>query len=163
MLLPASVKETLITVRRFLRDVHRTEQPRVLAIATAAVREATNREDLLAPLRRDEGVDVRVLSGEEEARLGAFSALRTLSFRHGVVVDLGGSSLQITHVRDEDIRTTASLPLGAVRTTRQFLPNDPPTERELVALRAEIKKQIASLLPPAPDGQDMIGLGGVVR
>src|SRR5262245_4311887 len=65
MLPQASVKETLITVRRFLREVHRTERPRVLAIATAAVREATNREDLLAPLGRDEGVDVRVLSGEE--------------------------------------------------------------------------------------------------
>jgi exopolyphosphatase / guanosine-5'-triphosphate,3'-diphosphate pyrophosphatase len=159
----ASIKETLVSVRRFLRDVRRKEQLRVLAIATAAVREAINREELLAPLRQAEGVDVRVLSGEEEAHLGAFAALRSLSFRHGAVVDLGGSSLQITHVRDGDIRTTASLPLGAVRTTRQFLPNDPPTEREVLALRAEIKKQIASFLPRAHEGQEMIGLGGAVR
>ncbi len=103
----------------------------MVAIATAAVREATNREDLLAPLRLEEGVDVRVLSGEEEARLGAFAALRSLSFRNGVVVDLGGSSLQITQVCNGDISTTASLLLGAVRTTQQFLTNDPPPEQEL--------------------------------
>ncbi|MBI3801766.1 MAG: hypothetical protein HY268_32955, partial [Deltaproteobacteria bacterium] len=108
MLPQASVKETLVTVRRFLRDVRKQEPLRVLAIATAAVREATNREALLAPLRREEGVEVRVLSGEEEARLGAFAALRSLSFRDGVIVDLGGSSLQITQVFDDDIRTTAS-------------------------------------------------------
>ena len=163
MLPQTSVKDTLATVRRFLREVRREDQPRVLAIATAAVREAANRDDLLATLRRDEGVEVRVLSGEEEARLGTLAALRSVSFRNGVVVDLGGSSLQITQVRESNISSTASLPLGAVRTTQRFLNSDPPTERELLALREEIERQISSVLPPSRDGQEMIGLGGTVR
>ena len=158
-----SVKHTLATVCRFLREVRGEYQPRVLAIATAAVREAANREDLLSTLRRDAGVEVRVLSGEEEARLGTFAALRSVSFRNGVVVDLGGSSLQITQVHEGDISSTASLPLGAVRTTQRFLTSDPPTEQELLALREEIERQISSVLPPARDGQEMIGLGGTVR
>jgi exopolyphosphatase / guanosine-5'-triphosphate,3'-diphosphate pyrophosphatase len=164
LLSQTSVEETLATVRRFLREVRRKEQPpRVLAIATAAVREAANREDLLTALRRDQGVEVRVLSGEEEARLGTFAALRSLSFRSGVVIDLGGGSLQITQVHDGDISTTASLPLGAVRTTQQFLTHDPPTERELLALREEVARNLASILPPARAGQELIGLGGTVR
>jgi len=158
-----SVKETLATVRRFLREVRKEDQPRVLAIATAAVREAANRDDLLATLRRDEGVEVRVLSSEEEAHLGTFAALRSLSFRNGVVVDLGGGSLQVTQVREGDIDSTASTPLGAVRTTQRFLNNDPPTERELLVLREEIKKQVSPILPPAREGQELIGLGGTVR
>ena len=163
LLSQTSVEETLATVRRFLREVRRKEQPRVLAIATAAVREAANREDLLTALRRDQGVEVRVLSGEEEARLGTFAALRSLSFRSGVVIDLGGGSLQITQVHDGDIGTTASLPLGAVRTTQQFLTHDPPTGRELLALREEVARNLASILPPARAGQELIGLGGTVR
>jgi len=163
-LLPqTSVEETLATVRRFLREVRRKAQPRVLAIATAAVREAANREDLLTALRRDQGVEVRVLSGEEEARLGTFAALRSVSFRSGVVIDLGGGSLQITQVHDGDISATASLPLGAVRATQQFLTHDPPTERELLALREEVARNLASILPPARAGQELIGLGGTVR
>jgi len=154
----------LATVRRFLREVRRKEQPRVLAIATAAVREAANREDLLSALRREQGMEVRVLSGEEEARLGTSAVLHSLSFRSGVVIDLGGSSLQITRVHNGDISTTASLPLGAVRTTQQFLTHDPPTERELLALREEAAGNLAAILPPARAGQpDMIGLGGTVR
>src|SRR5262249_7388633 len=117
----------------------------------------------LSALRREQGVEVRVLSGEEEARLGTSAALHSLSFRSGVVIDLGGSSLQITQVYDGDISTTASLPLGAVRTTRQFLTHDPPTERELLALREEVAGNLAAVLPPARAGQDLIGLGGTVR
>ncbi len=100
MLPQTSVKETLATVRRFLREVRKEDQPRVLAIATAAVREAANRDDLLATLKRTEGVEVRMLSGKEEAHLGTLAALRSLSFRNGVVVDLGGGSLQVTQVRE---------------------------------------------------------------
>jgi exopolyphosphatase/guanosine-5'-triphosphate,3'-diphosphate pyrophosphatase len=163
LLPPAAVKDTLVTVRRFLREVRGASQPRVLAVATAAVRDATNRDDLLTTLKRDEGVEVRVLSGAEEAHLGTFAALRSLSFRNGVVVDLGGGSLQITHVRAGDISSTASVPLGAVRTTQRFFSSDPPKKQELLALREEISKQISSILPSASEGQEIIGLGGTVR
>jgi exopolyphosphatase/guanosine-5'-triphosphate,3'-diphosphate pyrophosphatase len=80
-----------------------------------------------------------------------------------VVIDLGGGSLQITQVHDGDIGTPASLPLGAVRTTQQFLTHDPPPERELLALREEVARNLASILPPARAGQELIGLGGTVR
>src|SRR2546428_13803509 len=71
-LLPrAGVEQTLKAVSRFLAEVRQGSSPRVLAVATAAIRDAPNADRLLASLRRDEGVKVRVLSGLEEARLGA--------------------------------------------------------------------------------------------
>src|SRR5262249_5547081 len=69
---------------------------RVIAVAAAAVREARNRERLLGPLRRDEGIDVQVLSARDEARFGVYAALDSLSFKDGVVADLGGSSFQLS-------------------------------------------------------------------
>ena len=68
--------------------------PRVVAVATSAVRDAKNRERLLGPLRRREGIDVQVLSARDEARFGVYAALDSLPFRDGVVADLGGASLQ---------------------------------------------------------------------
>jgi exopolyphosphatase/guanosine-5'-triphosphate,3'-diphosphate pyrophosphatase len=170
--LPAeAVDDTLRAVRRFLRGVRRDraksgdERPlRFIAIATAAVRDAVNRDRLLGPLRRKEGIDVRVLTGPEEARLAASAAIEDLSRRfHGVIADLGGGSLQLTTVRRGRIARTASVPLGTVRMTRRFVRADPPEPRELRALRAEIRRQIDAVLPTARRGDEIVGLGGTIR
>jgi exopolyphosphatase/guanosine-5'-triphosphate,3'-diphosphate pyrophosphatase len=160
----AAIDDTLRAVQRFFRE-HRTEGrgPRVVAIATSAVRDARNRERLLAPLRFREGIDVQVLSARDEARLGAVAALRSLDFDDGLVADLGGASLQLSRVRDGRVARMVSLPLGAVRTTRRFLPHDPPGPRELRGLRRFVREQLADALPPAQRGDVLIGLGGTVR
>jgi exopolyphosphatase / guanosine-5'-triphosphate,3'-diphosphate pyrophosphatase len=160
----AAIDDTLRAVHRFFVE-HRTEGrgPRVVAIATSAVRDARNRDRLLAPLRYREGIDVQVLSARAEARLGAVAALRSLDFDEALVADLGGSSLQLSRVRDGRVVKAASLPLGAVRTTRRFLPHDPPRPRELRVLRHAVREQLLDALPPAQRGDVLVGLGGTVR
>lgn len=159
-----AIDETLRAVHRFFaRYSPNGRGPRIVAVATSAVRDAENRERLLDPLRRDEGIDVRVLSARDEARLGVDAALDSLSFDNGLVVDLGGASLQLSRVRRRKVVSMASLPLGAVRTTRRFVHRDPPTPRELRALRREIHTQLMVGLPPAARGEIVVGLGGTVR
>src|SRR6266850_153767 len=163
LLPPAPVEETTKALRRFLRRVSNGYRPRVLAIATSAVREAPNRERLILALRDREGIDVRVLTGTEEARLGAQAALRSLPIGDGLVADLGGGSLQLTRIRDTHIVGAASVPLGAVRLTRRFLHHDPPTPRELRALREEIRSQSAGVLPAVgPDGHPREAAGALL-
>jgi len=160
----AAIDETLRAVHRFFaRYSPNGRGPRIVAVATSAVRDAENRERLLDPLRRDEGIDVQVLSARDEARLGVDAALESLSFNNGLVVDLGGASLQLSRVRRRAVVSMASLPLGAVRTTRRFVRHDPPTPRELRALRREIRTQLMIGLPPAGRGEVVVGLGGTVR
>jgi exopolyphosphatase / guanosine-5'-triphosphate,3'-diphosphate pyrophosphatase len=159
-----AVHETLRAVHRFFaRHSLDGRGPRVIAIATSAVREARNREQLLEPLRRKEGIEVQVLSAREEARLGVEAALDSLSFRDGVVADLGGASLQLSRVQDRRIVSTATLPLGAVRTTSRFLSQNRPKPRALQALRSEVRARLLDGLPPARRGEVMVGLGGTVR
>jgi exopolyphosphatase/guanosine-5'-triphosphate,3'-diphosphate pyrophosphatase len=163
-LLPrAGVEQTLHAVSRFLADVRQGSAPRVLAVATAAIRDARNADRLLGPLQRDEGVRVRVLSGPEEARLGAAAVLWRTPLHRGAIVDLGGGSLQITRVRSGRIARVASVPLGAVRTTLRFLRHDPPRPREIQALRRETRKRLLGVLPRARAGDGLIGLGGSLR
>ena len=159
----AAVEATVDSVGSFLRRVSNGEPPRVVAIATAAVREATNREMLLDALRDREGVAVRVLSGREEARLGAQAALRSLPLRSGIVADLGGGSLQLTRVRARQIGWSASLPLGALRLTRRFLRGDPPPADEVRALRAEVRRHLLRAFPAGRPVDRLVGLGGTVR
>jgi exopolyphosphatase/guanosine-5'-triphosphate,3'-diphosphate pyrophosphatase len=163
-LLPrAAVDQTLKAVSRFLAEVRQGSSPRVLAVATAAIRDAPNADRLLAALRRDEGVKVRVLSGLEEARVGAAAVLWRRPLDRGAIVDLGGGSLQVTRVRAGRIARVASVPLGAVRTTLRFLTHDPPRTREIQALRRETRDRLLGVLPRAHAGDALIGLGGSLR
>ena len=163
-LLPrAAVDQTLKAVSRFLAEVRQGSSPRVLAVATAAIRDAPNADRLLAALRRDEGVKVGVLSGLEEARLGAAAVLWRRPLDRGAIVDLGGGSLQVTRVRAGRIVRVASVPLGAVRTTLRFLTHDPPRTREIQALRRETRDRLLGVLPRAHAGDVLIGLGGSLR
>jgi len=159
-----AIDETLKAVHKFfLRYSKDAWGPRVVAVATSAVREARNRERLLGPLRRKEGIEVRILSARDEARFGVYAALDSLSFKDGVVADLGGASLQLSRVRDRKVVSTASLPLGAVRTTGQFLRQQRPRPRELQAFRLRVRGELLGALPPAGRGEVMVGLGGTVR
>jgi exopolyphosphatase/guanosine-5'-triphosphate,3'-diphosphate pyrophosphatase len=158
----AAVERTFEAVDRFLAGVRRGARPRVIAIGTAAIREARNAERLLGPLRQRTGAEVEVLSGEEEARLGALAVRRTLRLREAVVTDVGGGSLQLTRLAGGSITPLASVPLGAVRATQQFLRHDPPRAREVQALRAEVGRRLERLLAHGGNGM-LVGLGGTVR
>jgi exopolyphosphatase/guanosine-5'-triphosphate,3'-diphosphate pyrophosphatase len=158
-----AIRGTVDAVTRFL-GVRRREPPRrVLAIATAAVRDAANAHELLDLLRLEAGLEVAVLSADEEARLGALAARASLQLRDAVVVDLGGCSLQLSAIREGRPVALGSVPLGAVRTTQHFFEHDPPTADELDALRHAVRVTARDLLPPARDGEPLVGIGGTAR
>lgn len=159
-----AIDRTLRAVHRFFaRHVENGRGPRMVAVATSAVRDARNRERLLGPLRRREGIDVRILSARDEARLGVAACLESLPFEDGIVVDLGGASLQLSRVRRRQVGSIVSLPLGSVRTSRRFLRHDPPGARALQTLRTALRGQLLGAVPPARAGEVMVGLGGIVR
>ena len=157
------VEAVLRRAHRFLRDVRNGAAPRVIAVATAAVRDAENSRRLLGPLQRDEGVEVEILTARQEARLGVAAALRSLPITDGAVADLGGGSLQVTRVRRGEIVSMSSVPLGAVRVARRFLKHDPPTSKELRRLRRVVRVQLLETLPSTKRGELLIGMGGTVR
>ncbi|GAB3978907.1 Ppx/GppA phosphatase family protein [Actinoallomurus acanthiterrae] len=118
---------------------------RLIGFATSAVREAANGEDVLAKVRADSGVDLQVLSGEEEARLTFLAARRWFGWSAGrlLVLDIGGGSLEIAAGADEDPDFSTSVPLGAGRLTRDWFTADPPSPDEVRALRKYVRATIA--------------------
>ncbi|ELS55323.1 Ppx/GppA phosphatase family protein [Streptomyces viridochromogenes] len=117
----------------------------VLPFATSAVREATNADDVLARVKDETGVELQVLTGEEEARLTFLAARRWFGWSAGklLVLDIGGGSLEIAFGIDEEPDTAVSLPLGAGRLTAGWLPGDPPAPEDIRALRRHVRAQIA--------------------
>ena len=120
----------------------------LVAFATSALRDATNSDEVLARLRSVTGVAVEVLPGEDEARLTFLAVRRWFGWSAGrlLAMDIGGGSLEIGAGMDEEPDVVASLPLGASRLTRDWLPGDPPTGRQLAELRRYVRAQIAPVV-----------------
>ncbi|GHH69355.1 hypothetical protein GCM10017673_19690 [Streptosporangium violaceochromogenes] len=117
----------------------------LMAFATSAVREAVNGEEVLARLKTETGVDIQVLSGQDEARLTFLAVRRWFGWSSGrlLVLDIGGGSLEIASGIDEQPDAAVSLPLGAGRLTRDRLAADPPAAEEVRALRRHVRAEIA--------------------
>ncbi|HEY8458545.1 MAG TPA: Ppx/GppA phosphatase family protein [Actinopolymorphaceae bacterium] len=117
----------------------------MLAFATSAIREASNGDAVLQSVAAETGVQLTVLSGEQEARI-TFLAVRRWygwSARRLLVFDIGGGSLEIATGLDEVPDIALSLPLGAGRLTRTWFSADPPPAEEIRALRRHIRAEIA--------------------
>ncbi len=117
----------------------------LMAFATSAVRDASNSEDVLARVRTEAGVQLQVLEGEDESRLTFLAVRRWFGWSAGRIInlDIGGGSLEMSSGLDEEPEVALSLPLGAGRLTREWLPEDPPGRRRVAMLRDWLDTELA--------------------
>jgi len=142
-LTPSAVAAALQTLSRFRRlaDSHQVDE--VIAAATSAVREAENGGDFIAMVRRETGIRVRVISGSEEARLihRAAGYGVDMSEGPGVVIDIGGGSVEITLGSPHRMAMGRSFKAGVIRLTERFVKNDPLAPRDEARLVRYIRRQ----------------------
>jgi len=112
---PEGVEGALAAVGRFVALCHAMEVSRLDVLATAAVRDAADGEDFVHQVERRFGVEVKVLSGGQEAKMAAMGVLCGTPDAHGIVADLGGGSLELVTVKDGDFGRYVTMPLGLLR------------------------------------------------
>jgi exopolyphosphatase/guanosine-5'-triphosphate,3'-diphosphate pyrophosphatase len=122
-----------------------------MALATSAIREARNGEEVLERVRRSTGVELQVLTGEDEARLTFLAVRRWFGWSAGrlLVLDIGGGSLEMAVGMDELPDVALSLPLGAGRMTRRFLPDALEGGRPDLEALEKLDEHATDLLEPA--------------
>jgi len=155
--------ETLGVFARFCRANHLSADD-VHVVATSAIRDAANGEEFLARAQQETGLHIETLSAHDEAFFGYVAAVNTTTLRDGVVLDIGGGSMQLIHVAGRHAREMVSFPLGAVRLTEAFLPGDGPAKKkELGRLREHVQETLRDLDWLATSGPRLVGVGGAVR
>ena len=151
----------------FARRARSLGATRTVAGATAALRRASNGADVAALIGERTGVPVRILSGEEEARLVYESVLSGLgggaSRNACIVFDLGGGSTEIVSGIGLQVGRWVSLPFGAVNLTERFIRSNPLSQNEMEALEQEVETNLmhecAYMSASAPL---LAGVGGTV-
>ena len=134
----------VLSAQEVAEDLGVTE---MLAFATSAIREAMNGDDVLREVRDRTGIDLVVLSGDDEARLTFLAVRRWYGWSSGrlLVLDIGGGSLEIAVGADEVPDVAVSVPLGAGRLSRAFLTRDPARPEDLKAMRKHARATIADV------------------
>ena len=162
---PEAMSRTLAAVHRFAEAARAQGVEEIHVVGTSALREARDRDTFAQALHQATRLDLRVISGEEEARLAL------LGTRWGVeipsrflLMDIGGGSTELIVAEGETIHAVLSLPLGVVHLTESFLSQDPVAWHEYDAMVREIRSRLLPALPslvahlPAP----LVGTAGTV-
>jgi exopolyphosphatase/guanosine-5'-triphosphate,3'-diphosphate pyrophosphatase len=152
----AETAEVVSTQARSARELGAGE---IVAVATAAIRNASNRDELCDAVEEAGDVSLRVLSGEEEARLSFVGATRTLTTgAQGTVavVDVGGGSTEIA-IGEHDMTWSESFRIGSGFLADSYLRSDPPSIAELDAVRRHVGGTFEGLRPPAADSAVAVG------
>ena len=142
----SSLIESVAEAAQAARDAECEE---LLGFATSAVRDASNSAEVLDAVTRTTGLQLQVLSGEDEARLTFLAVRRWFGWSAGnlLVLDIGGGSLEIAGGQDEEPTLAVSLPLGAGRMRREHLAGDPnggpPGAPAVMALREHALRVLA--------------------
>jgi len=143
---------------------HGVGAERISAFATAAVREAANGPELIRLIRRETGLKVKILEAAEEARYAFLGAVYGLPVSRGLLVDLGGGSLQVVRFRKRRLVRAFSLPLGALRLSLRFLAGDRPTAGGIGRLYSLVAEQwVEAGIPSLRSGDRLVGTGGTIR
>jgi exopolyphosphatase/guanosine-5'-triphosphate,3'-diphosphate pyrophosphatase len=152
-LLSPAIDRTLAAVEDYLTIISRWQVERIIAVATSAVRDAVNREDFLTVAHRRTGLQVKILSGEEEAGYSYRGVLSGLAVnrRRTVVMDLGGGSTEFTWLRGGRI-CCRSVGVGAVRVTEGSFSDD-----WILSLLSCVLDEVREVSPMI-----LIGVGGTV-
>lgn len=164
--LSAAARQRTIQALQRMTDIARGfGAEKIQAIATSAVREAKNREAFLQSVETEVGLKIKIISGEEEARLAFLSMLHHFDLGHQrfFALDIGGGSAAIISARGPHVEKIHCLELGAVRLTEKFLHSDPISEAEYRALSRHIKKTLQPIrAAEEPGAQILIGSGGTI-
>jgi len=155
-----AIDRVMSAASKYREGIDATDVGRTVAIATSAVRDAANGEELRVRLREELDLEVETISGEEEARLTFVGATSRRAPRADPVmlIDIGGGSTELViGVAGEEPSFVVSTQAGSVRQTDRHLEADPPTDDELAELRRDVEQILTAAVPLALRGS--VGAG----
>ncbi|HVE38446.1 MAG TPA: hypothetical protein VNM14_01075 [Planctomycetota bacterium] len=132
------------------------------AVGTLVLRAAKNGRAFVERVAREAGLEIRILSGEEEAKLSFLGATGASKAPQVLGIEIGGGSTQIMVGTHSTLHASWSLPMGAVVLTEEFLRNDPPAAEEMMAMSAAIRRQLQQVVARVGKDGELVGIGGTV-
>ena len=161
---PEAMERNVASVAAFADKAKELGADQIVSVGTMALRKAGNSDIFVKKVKEACGVDVKIIPGEEEARLSYLAILSGLPLDKDadlVVFDTGGGSTEFIYGKGTEMVKRFSVNLGAVRITENYLKSDPVTQEEVKAAIAQIDKEFAEAGVVGKPAQ-LVGMGGTV-
>lgn len=142
---PEYVDRMVDTLRLFREAIDFEGIRHVVAVATSAVRDAKNRRDIIDRIRRETGLDFKILSDRDEALYSYTGAVRMLHIPSVLFFDIGGGSLEVVTAKNYKVKSAHSFPLGSLRLTQKFAEDPKYEDVDFEAMKKYIGKALPSL------------------
>ncbi|MDI2589049.1 Ppx/GppA family phosphatase [Psychrobacillus sp. NEAU-3TGS] len=152
--------ETLTKFKEILKDI---QVKHVFAAATAAIRQAENKEEILAYIEDKLGLSLSILTAEQEAYFGYLAVIHSTNIPTAITIDMGGGSTEITYYENKKLVHMHSLPFGAVSLKRRFMENAEMTPEERSELSNYIMEQLRPLTWIHSLQVPIVAIGGSAR
>jgi exopolyphosphatase / guanosine-5'-triphosphate,3'-diphosphate pyrophosphatase len=164
-LAPEGMERTLEAVGRFAAEARALGAVGLAVTATSAARDAQNGAEFLEAAHERAGVEVEILSGEEEARLSYLAVSNDFAAEAGerelVAIDIGGGSTEFIFGHGSAVRFHTSINIGSVRLTERCIRSDPPSAEDFARLHVQLESALASV--PCPGANALVvGVAGTV-
>lgn len=132
-------------------------------VATASIRQAVNKNEILAIVEKKTQIAIKLLSEYEEAFYGYKAVIHSIPIQNGITIDIGGGSTEVTYFENQKMIHFHSFPFGALSLKLQFVQDDIPTEQEIEAIRQYVKEQFQTFSWIKNKNVPVIAIGGSAR
>lgn len=158
------IEKLIVTLDFFKILCKKNNVVETIVVATEAIRRADNKADVLSLVKEKNDLNIRILSGLEESAYGYITIKATINIDNALLVDIGGSSMELTLVKNKKICNGISLPLGSIPLTKLFPFDKPADKNDKLEFKKFIFKQFDKL-DWLKEGEDLplIGIGGTAR
>jgi exopolyphosphatase/guanosine-5'-triphosphate,3'-diphosphate pyrophosphatase len=160
---PDAIARTLAAVDKFAAEIAKRGVEKIRFCATSATRDATNRHLFVDGVRERLGIELEVISGDEEAALSFAGAIKDLDSSNGpfLVVDIGGGSTEFVF-GTSTVEAARSVNIGCVRMTERHFATDPATPEQIEAARSDIQAAIAqaAAVVPITQAKTLVAVAG---
>lgn len=159
-----AIAQMIGTIQHFLMICSYHKTVHIRAVATAAIRNAVNGREVLAAIKAETGLDVELLTGEEEAYFGFLGMINALDISDGFLIDIGGGSTEVSLFRGRKLVRSVSFPFGCVSLNRRYSPQGSLDAQALKELELAVADAVSAepWIAESP-GLPLVGVGGTVR
>jgi len=159
---PVGIKRAYLALQSFIYTINKYQVRKTICVATSALRDAPNGNVFVKWIKKELGLDIKIIDGKQEAKFGAIAANNLLPLNDAITIDIGGGSSDMALIKNGQIVDTYSLNLGTVRLKELFFDKECSLKETNANAKAFIHKELEKL-PSHFRHILAVGIGGTAR
>ena len=160
---PIGIERAYLALQSFKQTIKKYHVKKTICVATSAIRDAPNGKDFVQWIRKELKLSIKIIDGNEEARLGAIAATNLLPILDAITIDIGGGSCDMSLIQNGNIVQTYSLNIGTVRLKELFFDNKSISMQKAIKDAKEYISKELQKLPSSFKSIMAVGIGGTAR